>query len=205
MSGCWSEGELRAWLDGELAEPDAGAMEQHLAGCGDCTARLRILEARAERVGMLMGSLAEPAGQVATARMPPVVIARRNWRWTGIPAAIAAGVTVAFLLAPTRHTPMEKPALKGPEVPVVEPHRTAGPAAEQRAQVAQTRPRKAASEKSAKRENGDYYLALDDEPIDTGVVVRVALDDNSQADVILDSQGRARAIRPVKQNGPGER
>ena len=44
-----------------------------------------------------------------------------------------------------------------------------------------------------------YYLALDDEPIDTGVVMRVALDGTGiQADVIFDAEGRPRAIRTVK-------
>jgi hypothetical protein len=46
----------------------------------------------------------------------------------------------------------------------------------------------------------DYYLALDDEPIDMGVVMRVALDSAAsvQADVIFDAEGRPRAIRPLK-------
>jgi hypothetical protein len=42
----------------------------------------------------------------------------------------------------------------------------------------------------------DYYLALDDEPIETGVVMRVALGPAEvPADVIFDQEGRARAIR----------
>jgi hypothetical protein len=46
----------------------------------------------------------------------------------------------------------------------------------------------------------DSYLALDDDPIDVGIVMRVALDSAAavQADVIFDAEGRARAIRPVK-------
>jgi hypothetical protein len=42
-----------------------------------------------------------------------------------------------------------------------------------------------------------YYMALDEEPIDTGVVMRVALPSGMQADVIVDGDGRARAIRPI--------
>jgi hypothetical protein len=42
-----------------------------------------------------------------------------------------------------------------------------------------------------------YYMALDEEPIDTGLVMRVALPSGMQADVIVDGDGRARAIRPV--------
>jgi len=44
----------------------------------------------------------------------------------------------------------------------------------------------------------DYYVKLDDEPIETGVVVRVGLDGGQvPADVILGPDGRARAIRLV--------
>jgi hypothetical protein len=43
-----------------------------------------------------------------------------------------------------------------------------------------------------------YYLALDDEPIDTGTVMRVALASGAEADVIVDSEGRPRAIRAVR-------
>ena len=31
------EAQVDAWLDGELAEPDAQALEAHLAGCAECT------------------------------------------------------------------------------------------------------------------------------------------------------------------------
>jgi anti-sigma factor RsiW len=42
------------------------------------------------------------------------------------------------------------------------------------------------------------FVALDDEPIDTGVVVRVAVGPNQvQADVIIGPDGRARAFRLV--------
>jgi hypothetical protein len=42
------------------------------------------------------------------------------------------------------------------------------------------------------------FVALDDEPIDTGVVVRVAVGPNQvQADVIVGPDGRARAFRLV--------
>jgi hypothetical protein len=41
-------------------------------------------------------------------------------------------------------------------------------------------------------------MALDEEPIDTGLVMRVALPSGMQADVIVDGDGRARAIRPVQ-------
>jgi hypothetical protein len=49
-----------------------------------------------------------------------------------------------------------------------------------------------------RRPKTDFYLALDDDPIETGLVVRVALDSGAvQADVILGPDGRARAFRLV--------
>jgi ferric-dicitrate binding protein FerR (iron transport regulator) len=43
-----------------------------------------------------------------------------------------------------------------------------------------------------------YYVALDDEPIESGVIVRVTLPDTGLlADVIFDEQGRPRAVRPL--------
>ena len=45
-----------------------------------------------------------------------------------------------------------------------------------------------------------HFVALDDEPIDTGVVVRVAVGpDQVQADVIIGPDGRARAFRLVSE------
>jgi hypothetical protein len=44
----------------------------------------------------------------------------------------------------------------------------------------------------------DYFLALDDEPIESGVVMRVGVDPgNLQADIVFGPDGRAHAIRLV--------
>ena len=44
----------------------------------------------------------------------------------------------------------------------------------------------------------EYYIALDDEPVEAGIVVRVALDGGRvPADVIVGTDGRAHAIRLV--------
>jgi hypothetical protein len=42
----------------------------------------------------------------------------------------------------------------------------------------------------------DYYLALDDQPIETGYIMRLDIGDR-QADVIFDGDGNPRAIHPV--------
>jgi hypothetical protein len=48
-----------------------------------------------------------------------------------------------------------------------------------------------------------YYVPLDDEPIESGVVVRVSLAASGLlADVIYDEQGRPRAVRPVNESEP---
>jgi len=197
MSRCWSDGELRAWLDRELGEPDGADFELHLAKCADCAARRQVLEDRSKRIGVLMSSLTEA---VPAARVTAIPARRPSWRWTGVPAAIAAGVTLAFLLTPrAQHPVVPTPrAPTAPEVPAVKPAIAPPP-------VARARPRVVPPAKARPQTNGDYYLALDDDPIDTGVVMRVALDGNLQADVIFDSQGRPRAIRPVKESAQGER
>ena len=43
-----------------------------------------------------------------------------------------------------------------------------------------------------------YFLAFDEEPIDTGTVMRVALEGGIEADVIVDASGRPRAIRAAR-------
>jgi len=48
------------------------------------------------------------------------------------------------------------------------------------------------------------FIALDDEPIETEVIVRVTLDDGlAQADVMVGPDGRAHAIRMVPGNSGG--
>ena len=197
MTGCWSDGDLRAWIDEALSEGDRASIEQHLSGCPACAERAQALRARAGRVAMLMNSLAVTAVRPATA-WPA---GRALWPWGGIPAAIAAGLTLAFILAPrgSHVTPaIPKTAPVSPGGPAAAPPVTAPARA---VPLARTRPRRPATSKARDRENGEYYLALDDEPIDTGVVMRVQID-GGMADVIFDSQGRPRAIRPIKQ---GER
>ena len=135
----------------------------------------------------------------------PAVVSRpgptqRRWMQRPRPVAtavlaLAAAAALAFVLLPKR-TEAPKPVV-APHVVPVRPviQQAAAPAVE----LPEASPARAKSPKRMKPANVQYYLALDDEPIDTGVVMRVALDGTAvQADVIFDAEGRPRAIRTVK-------
>jgi anti-sigma factor RsiW len=188
MKECWDEGGLRAYLDRELPPEEMTRIAVHLGGCAECHARYNELGGRAARVAALMESLA--VGEVVSSRPPA-----RRWKPAAAILALAAAAALAFVLLPKR---AETPK------PVAAPHVTpARPAIEQAeappVKQPELSPPRARSPKRAKPPEVQYYLALDDEPIDTGVVMRVALDGTGiQADVIFDAEGRPRAIRTVK-------
>jgi predicted anti-sigma-YlaC factor YlaD len=93
MSQCWSEGEIRAYLDRELAPADRERLAAHLGECAECEARLTAVEARAERIATALSAL---AWDVVLSRPKAAPKPVRLWpRWAGA-AAIAA--TVAMLL-----------------------------------------------------------------------------------------------------------
>jgi len=154
MKGCWTEGDLRAYLDCELSAPDRDRVAAHLAACGQCNSLHWEIAARAERVSAALGAL---SGGVVPARPTPAVRPVVLWpRWAAA-VAMAAGLAV-LLVSPTAKPPA---------------------------------PQALAIEKGA-------FLALDSEPIDAGLVVRVSLGPNHvQADVIVTAGGRARAYRLV--------
>jgi hypothetical protein len=157
MNECWTDGDLRAFLDRELPGPDRDRAAAHLAVCGECGARFREIEARAERVATALSALADGISPVRTAR--PAAPKVRMWpRW-------AAAVAVAAGLAAVLVSPRAKP------------------------------PAPAMAQQKAE------FVALDNEPIDAGLVVRVSLGpDNVQADVIVSADGRPRAYRLVDTN-----
>jgi anti-sigma factor RsiW len=157
MNQCWTDGDLRAYLDRELPGPDRDRAAAHLAVCGECDARFREIEARAERVATALSALADGIAPVRAPR--PAAPKVRLWPRWATAAAIAAGLALVLV----------SPKAKAP-VPAV------------------------ASQKSA-------FVALDNEPIDAGLVVRVSMGpDNVQADVIFSADGRARAYRLVDAN-----
>jgi anti-sigma factor RsiW len=202
MKECCDEGGLRAYLDRELPLEEMTRIAVHLGGCAECHTRYNELAGRAARVAELMETLevgpvaSPPAPAQRLWTMPRRSIAARPVAMAIL--ALAAAAALAFVLLPKR-TEAPKPELAphvAPVRPVMEQAAApsgAGP------WPALPSPARAKSPKRAKPPNVQYYLALDDEPIDTGVVMRVALDGAGvQADVIFDAEGRPRAIRTVK-------
>lgn len=199
MKECWSEGELRAYLDRELPPDDLDRVAAHLEQCSRCQALRAGLAARAVRVSTLLEQ-ADPGGEAyglpELARLPKP---RRGRAWkVGAALAMAAAFTIAFAVHLGQASrPVRQPSTKRPEIaavpPAPPPVEVAAPVTERRRPV-RPRPRAALP-----RVHTDYFMALDDEPIDTGIVVRVALGpDELKADVIFDPAGRPRAIRPVQ-------
>ena len=116
MSQCWSEGEIRAYLDREMATADRERLAAHLGECAECEALLAAVEARAERVATALSALAwdvVPARPKATPK--PV----RLWpRWAGA-AAIAATAAMLLVNPQVKHPAPAPVALeKGDFVPL---------------------------------------------------------------------------------------
>ena len=189
MTQCWSEGEMRAYLDGELPARDMGRVAGHLRECAACRTSCEELSARSQRVAALLAALPEPEGVIAILAPP-----RRQpaaWVW-GAGAAAAACLAIAVTLAPKHPAARiaSRPAPPAPAAPASPPPPV------QPAIVRRELPKRTPAPKLKPRI--DYYVALDDEPIETGLVVRVGLNGGEiPADVIVGPDGRARAIRLV--------
>jgi anti-sigma factor RsiW len=185
MTHCWSEGDLRAYIDREL-QPEA--MEQaarHLADCPECSQRCAALSARAETIAQWMDALNEPAPSAGSSRR-----GRMIGKWG---AAAAACVAAAILLAPRKSSPPARPAMPAP-APVAS---AAQPVRVQPVPAA-AHPRRKPKRNPHRAEQTETFVALDDEPFETGWVVRMALGpDQIQADVVFSADGRARAYRLV--------
>ena len=189
MKQCWPEGALRAYLDGELAPDDMQSVSAHLKECAACDGVCAELSVRAAQVSGLMEALAEPAAQVTHRRTP--VRVSGSWAWTGAAVALAAGLAIAALVVP-KHEPA-----KTAEAPVVETQPR-----EQQAQIAvpvTATPREVAvmTPKPRRAQRMDSFIALDDEPIESGIVMRVTVPGSTPADILFSPDGRARAIRLV--------
>ena len=196
MNSCWSEGALRAYLDRELPPADMKAVAAHLGDCSTCDALCAELAGRAARVFELLETLA-PAAPVAA----PVVRPRVSspWLWTGAAVALAAGLAIASLVIPKREQPRPQP-VANVEAPVETPVAAQPPQPAEVAAVREARPVpvRVMPRRRVAPKDMDYFVALDDQPIESGVIMRMAIQPgNAQADIVFDPAGRARAIRLV--------
>ena len=193
MTQCWPEGALRAYLDGELPSEDMQRVAAHLGDCTVCDGLCRELAARAAHVSALMELLPEWGGAMPRAAIP----AGRRANWIGIAVALAAGLALAAYLLPDRHPreavvrPAPAPAPTPPPVAVTVAAVTPALVAEPPAQRRPRRVRPTAPEPA-------YFVALDDEPFESGVIMRVGVKPgNVQADIVFGPDGRAHAFRLV--------
>lgn len=195
MNRCRLEGEWRAWLDHELPAQESEAAAQHLQNCQRCAALCGELSGRAARVGALLGALDHiPEG--VTVRPP----AAPAWGRRGVAAALvlAAALASLLLMLPRRIQRREPAPEPRPLAVALAPPATVSAPPARRPVRSPRRAGLAHKLSSAPRAPVQYYLALDDEPIESGVVVRVALANSGLlADVIYDEQGRPRAVRPL--------
>src|SRR5450759_1255981 len=193
MTQCWSEGALRAYLDRELPTEDMQRLAAHLRDCTVCDGLCTELAARAAHVSALMELLPEWGAAMPVRAIPPTRrVPRPNW--IGIAVALAACLALATYLAPNRHPREQAIVLPAPAplpVPmaaaVVVTSTPADPPAPRRPR----RVRRAAPEPA-------YFVALDDEPFESGVIMRVGLKPgNVQADIVFGPDGHAHAFRLV--------
>ncbi|HXK03076.1 MAG TPA: zf-HC2 domain-containing protein [Verrucomicrobiae bacterium] len=189
MNQCWPEGALRAYLDGELLPDEMQKVTAHLSECAACERLHLELSARAGQVAGLMSTLAE-----VPAPGPLRVRAAGSWHWTAAAVAVAAGLALATVLVPKPAVRRPAPAVLGPtvvsheappELPVVMD--APAPVA---ARTAIRKPRRAVP-------RPEPFLALDDEPIESGIILRVTVPGSTPADIVFSPDGRARAIRLV--------
>ncbi len=218
MSECWPDGALRAFLDRELPQEELGLLAAHLEKCSPCSERLRELSARAVRILELMEGLESPAAvepRLQVSRKPLGKPRAHSGRWAAAAAALAALWTALALFTPkpveapveTRQTRVQAPvavaAPPAPDAPAPSQPlavRAPGRAIARVVPHALPRPERRAFPAGAPRATLAGFVALDDDPIDAGVVMRVALAQGQmQADVLYSLDGRPRAIRLVNE------
>jgi hypothetical protein len=178
----------------------------HLGECAECARLSAELAARAGRVGAQLEALLEALPEALP--VPPLEWvtpetrrATGGRRWAGVAAALAAGLVLAALLLP-RHQDAAAVAVPAPVAASALPPNMAEHTAQPLIVVAPARtaalPRKVRRPLLPVRTVNNEFLALDDEPIETGVVMRVGVEPgNVQADVVFGPDGRAHAIRLV--------
>jgi anti-sigma factor RsiW len=190
MTPCWPEGALRAWIDHELPPAEMEQMAAHLSECRACHSLCTELEARAAHVGALIQSLI----QLPDAPAPLIARPQPGHRWVPVAVALAAGLALAYYLLPQRQAPPI--AVSAPPAAVV------GNAIVETASVpaaASTVKATAPLRSHHTAPKTEAFIALDNEPFESGVIVRVDVPDtNVQADIVFSPDGRARAYRLIQ-------
>ena len=210
MSGCCSQGELRSYLDRELPRDGMAAVDAHLAACGACRAGFDELRGRAEQVSALLSELERGGPSDLPMRRPA-----RRWIAASAVAALAASLIVGYFALPGRTARGPRratPSVFGsgpPSGAATVRERTAPAAASPPATDARRTPRVRRlppARRPAPAQAPQYFVALDDEPLDgSAVLMRVALGPAGiPADVVFSPNGRPRAIRLANyQEGDG--
>src|SRR5579871_3193797 len=196
MKECWSEGDLRAYLDRELPPEDMERVAEHLEVCSECGDHWAELAGRAARVSALMEGLADNGPAASIARIPRKP-RRATWIWAGAAAALAAGLMLGLFSVPKHQMPVAQVQTPMPAVRAVPdrtdpiedstPHAVSAVARPGRPRAGQ------ATHGPSRREirTSDDFVSLDDEPISTGVVLRVELGPKGiPADVIFGPEDR---------------
>jgi anti-sigma factor RsiW len=206
MTQCWSEGALRAYLDRELSPEEIQQVAAHLKQCSACDDHCRELAARATRVSALIDYLPELEAETlhVPARLPRRQSARPRVGWVGAAVALAAGLGIAAYVIPRpRETPVVVAVTVPSPAPPVETVVPLLPAPEEVPRLA-VRPVRSAPRRAVRpvSDAGDF-VALDDEPFESGVIMRVAVTPGkTQADIVFGPDGRARAFRLVPVSAP---
>ena len=196
MTQCWAEGTLRAYHDGELSPAEMEQVESHLSECSVCAKLADVVSSRAVLVQNLLSALPGPEQLMWMPRCEPKPVS--IWpRWAAAGAAIAAAITIVFLWSLAKAPDV---VTKGAAVAsAAGSNEVEATAPAQRAEAALSSARvirKPARQKPSSPRQA--FLVLDDQPIETGVVVRMALGDAGiPADVVFGADGRAHAIRLV--------
>jgi len=204
MTECWSTGDLRAAIDRELPAETLERITAHLEQCGECRAASAELEARARRVGLLMEDLAV-VGRISAVGK----ITDHKKRWSvplapiTLPLALAAGLAIGWIIVPKKRVEAPvQPVVAVKPAPTPAPPEPAPQLAQAPARPAPLRPRQRRTRPATppKPQVVDF-VALDNRPIDSGVVMRVSWGpENLQADIIFGPDGSARAYRLVNAN-----
>jgi len=198
MTQCWSEGELRAYLDRELPTEDMQRVAAHLGDCTVCDGLCTELAGRAAHVSALLEMLPE-----WTAAAPRTTSVKRVLRpnWVAIAVAVAACLALAAYLMPNRHPREEALVLPAPAPAAVPPPvsvATAAAMAPAAVEVVERHAPRRARRVRATAPEPAYFVALDDEPFESGVIMRVDVKPgNVQADIVFGPDGRAHAFRLV--------